>query len=413
MSIIPNQENIFSDSPTKITFYYYDIDGHPIHKSKEIYKNENKIILFPYSVNRTTGQVSPKRIKELEFKGWPSLNNIPKDFKKTLGYGFRSKRIKSLFSLIYPKFRQLEKVTIGINITSRFSIKTISLDWGELDLILKRINKEFSIADNDRKILINNELSKITAKFVNKENKLSAGELENFLNKFNSFDKITTKDAESLAKVFEKLPAGKITTTSHFIKTKEKLDIVYLEDVIDKFKKLLLVAKDNEEQWQNFFEKYSWILTHLFPYQVILKKGKAYVGGKTIENAEGRIVDFLFENNLNDNFALIEIKTHIKELIKSTPYRKPDVYSCSEELSGGINQCLDQKDTFLKEFGKENPSYDPKSILVVGQKSQLNKHQSKCFELLRSNQKNVDIVTFDELLVKLEGLHKVITGKIK
>ena len=47
------------------------------------------------------------------------------------------------------------------------------------------------------------------------------------------------------------------------------------------------------------------MLTHLFPYQVIMKKDKAYVGGKTLENKEGRIVDFLMQNNLADNFAIL------------------------------------------------------------------------------------------------------------
>ena len=349
----------------------------------------------------------------MEFKGWNSFSHIPKDFRKTYGYGFKTKRIKSVFTLIYAKFKELTKLTFGIDIQTRFAKKQITLNWTDIESILKKVSKEFSIADGDRKNLIANQLSNITTKFVKLDKKLSAGELENYLSRFQAFDKITKDDAESLAKVFEKLPAGKIITTNHFIKTKEKLDIVYLEDVITKFKKLLDVAKDNEEQWQNFFEKYSWMLTHLFPYQVILKKGKAYVGGKTIENEEGRIVDFLFENNLYDNFALLEIKTHRKDLLKAGTYRKPDVFSSSDELSGGLNQCLDQKDTFLKDFGKENKSYDPKCILVIGLKSSLTKHQAKCFELLRANQKNVDIVTFDELLSKLEGLHKVITGQYK
>lgn len=411
-NIQPLTENQFSDDQTKTVFYFYDKDGNPVHKAKEIYKNQDTIILYPYSLNRTTGQVTSKKIKEIEFRGWTNFNAIPKDFKKTLGYGFKTKRIKSLFTLIYPKFREVEKLVFGVNIQTRFSRKTITLNWGDVDQVLKKISKEFIVSDNDRKTLITNELSKLSTKFTTIEKKLTAGELEQYLNKFGSFDKITTKDAETLAKVFDKLPSGKIITTSHFIKTKEKLDIVYLEDVIERFKKLLLVTKDNEEQWQNFFEKYSWILTHLFPYQVILKKGKAYVGGKTIENAEGRVVDFLFESNLSDNFALLEIKTHNKELLKPSPYRKPDVFSWSDELSGGISQCLDQKHIFLRDFGKDNPSYDPKAILVIGLKSKLNKHQATCFELLRANQKNVDIVTFDELLKKLEGLHKVITGKV-
>lgn len=410
--IQPLTENQYSDDQTKTVFYFYDKDRKPIHKAREVYKNENLVIVYPYSLNRSTGQVTSKKIKEIEFRGWANYGAIPKDFKKTLGYGFRSKRIKSFLQLIYPKFREVEKIVFGINLQSRFSKKTITLNWGDVEPVLKKIYKEFTVADNERKNLITNELAKLSTKFTTIQKKLTAGELEQYLNKFGSFDKITTKDAETLAKVFDKLPAGKIITTSHFIKTKEKLDIVYLEDVIEKFKKLLAVTKDNEEQWQNFFEKYSWILTHLFPYQVILKKGKAYVGGKTIENAEGRVVDFLFESNLSDNFALLEIKTHNKDLLKPTAYRKPDVFAWSDELSGGLNQCLDQKHTFLKDFGKENPSYDPKSILVIGLKSKLDKHQTKCFELLRGNQKSVDIVTFDELLKKLEGLHKVITGKV-
>lgn len=410
--IQPLTENHFSDDQTKTVYYFYDKDGNPVHKAKEIYKNQDTIILYPYSLNRTTGQVTSKKIKEIEFRGWTNINTIPKDFKKTLGYGFKTKRIKSFFTLIYPKFREVEKLVFGVNIHTRFSKKTITLNWGDVDQVLKKISKEFIVSDNDRKTLITNELSKLSTKFTTIEKKLTAGELEQYLNKFGSFDKITTKDAETLAKVFDKLPSGKIITTSHFIKTKEKLDIVYLEDIIERFKKLLLVSKDNEEQWQNFFEKYSWILTHLFPYQVILKKGKAYVGGKTIENAEGRVVDFLFESNLSDNFALLEIMTHNKELLKPSPYRKPDVFSWSDELSGGISQCLDQKHIFLRDFGKDNPSYDPKAILVIGLKSKLNRHQAACFELLRANQKNVEIVTFDELLKKLEGLHKVITGKV-
>lgn len=409
--ILPMQENVYSDDVSKTVYYFYDADKKPIHKAREDYKKEKKIIVFPYSYNRSKNELKSKRIKEIEFKGWDSIDRIPRDFKRTPGYGLKSKRIKSVLGLIYPKFRELTKLSFTLEGSTRFSKLQIAFEWKQFESILKKVSKEIASADSERKNLITNQLSHLTSKFPKLEKKLTAGELENYLSKFQTFDKITKDDAEALARLLEKLPAGKIITTNHFIKTKEKLDIVYLEDVISRFKNLLSVERDNEEQWQSFFEKYSWMLTHLFPYQVILKKGKAYVGGKTIENDEGRIVDFLFESNLNDNFALLEIKTHKKDLLKSSTYRKPDVFSSSDELSGGINQCLDQKDTFLKDFGKDNKSYDPKCILVIGSKGSLTKHQAKCFELFRANQKNVDIITFDELLSKLEGLHKVITGK--
>lgn len=113
-------------------------------------------------------------------------------------------------------------------------------------------------------------------------------------------------------------------------------------------------------------------------------------------------------NGFKDNYALIEIKTHIKELLADKVYRGTDVFPTSNELSASINQCLDQKDNFLKEFGKTEHPIDPKCILVIGRKSNLTSDQIKCFELVRANQKNVDIIAFDELLAKLKGLLKVI-----
>lgn len=413
MPTLSLEEGEFSDDATKTVYFFYDAQGNPVHKALEVFKTEPKIVMYPYTVRRVNSQVTSKKIKEIEFIGWTSLSDLPKDFKITSGYGPKTKRIKSLLQLIYPKFRQLNKIVIASNGRTRFSTKTISFNWGQLEPILKAISREQYQFDKQRKAVTINALSELTNKFTKISRSLTSGELEEYLQKFDSFDRISTKDAESLAQIFQKLPASRIVTSSHFIQTKEKLEIIYLENVIERFKVLLDVKGDNEEDWQQFFTKYSWILTHLFPFQVILRKDKAYVGGKTIENKDGRIVDFLFQNDLSENFALLEVKTHNKELLKNTPYRKPDVYASSDELSGGLNQCLDQKDSFLREMGEKNPSYDPKSILVIGLKSKLNKHQKKCFELLRANQKNVDIVTFDELLAKLEGLHSVITGKFE
>ena len=219
---------------------------------------------------------------------------------------------------------------------------------------------------------------------------------------------IITPKYPVLSSILDLLPPSVINTTSNFINSKEKINKVYIEDIIRQFEKLLISTKDNEKQWQDFFGKNAWILSHLFPYEVILRKKEAYVGGKTIDNDQGRIIDFLFENGFRDNYALLETKTHKKELLKRGVYRKPAVFALSDELSGGIAQCLDQKDVFVKEFGKENPSFNPKSILIIGLKSSLSKEQRHCFELIRSGQKDIEIVTFDEILMKLKGLVKVL-----
>jgi hypothetical protein len=420
--IIPLEENLYSDSGGKQVYYFYNTNSESIYKTKEINTNEQKITLYPYTYRRNTNEIKPRPINKIVLKGWESLSDLPASLRFTKGYGMRYKSTKLLFFFLLKKFEDLETIVIGTNmagVSTRFSTKTITFNWDELEQILKKITKEINLSDSFKRHLVNNELANISRKVSKIEKKLTGGHLKYFLEKFASFEKMNASDVDSLAMIFDTLPAGRIISTSHFIKTKERIETVFLEDIISKFKVLLLETTDNEEKWQNFFESYSWVLSHLFPYQVILNKGKAYLGGKTIEDEKGRIVDFLFKNELGDNSALIEIKTHIKPLVKPNPYRKPNVYFISDELSGGINQCLDQKDIFLKYLNTLGSSdelpphaFDPKAILVIGKKSSLNKSQAKCFELVRANQKHVDIVTFDELLSKLEILYKVITGAI-
>ena len=102
--------------------------------------------------------------------------------------------------------------------------------------------------------------------------------------------------------------------------------------------------------------------------------------------------------------------------MKSSQYRGSDVYPMSEDLSGGIAQVLDQKDNLQKEFidlkkGEKVESYNPKCILVIGMVKDLTEEQQKSFELIRSNSKDVEIITFDELFQKIKGLKKIIMGE--
>lgn len=405
-------ESLTSSTATKDTYHMHDKDAKPVHISKEVFKKEKKVIHYPFSLNRNTGQVTKRRISQIEFIGFDDLSDLGKAFRLTVGYGAKSKALKSLLSLVYPKFKDVKTLVIQVNGKTSFTKNKITFDWGELQTILRGINREMANHTTERKNLIGNSLAGFTTSFRKTDRKLTAGELEDFLSKFGSYDKITTKDAESLAKVFDSLPSKKIVATSHFIHTKEKLDIVFFEDVIEKFDQLMALKSCKEEDWQKFFNEYSWVLNHLFPFQVLLRKEKAYLGGKTIENKDGRIVDFLFQHDLLDNMALLEIKIHTTGLLKNRAYREPDVYSMDDELSGGINQCLDQKDIFMKDFGAIENIHDPMCILVIGKKSELNANQRKCFEKIRTNQKNVVIVTFDELQSKLKGLHEVLTGKL-
>lgn len=414
MPYIPQIENLTVNEPNKLVYEYCNISGNPIFKAIEIDKTQDIIKLNLYRVNRKTDEITQGKIKILELKGWESLTELPSHFKRVYGrveyYGLHSKALKRLIKSINYKYRELEKIKITKDGSTRFNVKSITFLWSDLEPILKKLNSETSSNDRNVKQYVNNELAKLSRKFIKQERNLNYGDLERFMERYDSFDRVTDSDIASLSGLVELLPKNKISVTSNFIKTKDKINIAFFEDILEKFKKLKGSSTDNEKDWQDFFEKNAWIFSHLFPYDVILREREAYVGGKTFENKDGKVVDFLYQNGFKDNYALLEIKTHKKDLLKNNPYRGTDVFATSDDLSGGINQCLDQKDNFIKEFGKEFKPIEPKCILVIGLRSKLKSEQIKCFELFRSNQKNVEIVTFDELENKIQGLLKVLSS---
>lgn len=168
------------------------------------------------------------------------------------------------------------------------------------------------------------------------------------------------------------------------------------------------IENDDEEEWQKFLTSNQWLISQLFSYPATIYKDKAYVGGKTIFNSNGKVVDYLYRNDLTKNVALVEIKTPQTRLLGRV-YRN-NIYSISDELSGGVNQILRYKDTLLKNWQELSPEQDiiafnPDCILILGNTSELNDKDKKAsFELWRSSLVGVVVLTFDEFKQKIENL---------
>ena len=181
---------------------------------------------------------------------------------------------------------------------------------------------------------------------------------------------------------------------------------------IEKLERVLLCLKDNlhnsnEEDWQKIFSDNQWLISQMFSTPYIIFEDKAYVGGKSISNKGGNICDFLYRNCLTNDVALIEIKTPCTPIF-SSPYR--NTYSFSNELSGGINQVLNYKDSLIKDYyalchNYENPfeAVNPKCFLIIGTLGNLDSNQIKALENYRNNFTPVQIVTFDELIQRTEN----------
>ncbi len=166
--------------------------------------------------------------------------------------------------------------------------------------------------------------------------------------------------------IIEKL---KNLKTDDLTKLNSMISFNCLNNILDIWK----TNKNNksEDFWQNLFKHNSWILAQIFSHPMVIFKDKAYVGGKSIDNQGGNIVDFIYKNNLTENSVLIEIKTPVTKLL-SNQYRD-NVYSVSNDLSGSINQILSYKDELQRNFysliqmgHQKLQAFNPKCIVIIG-----------------------------------------------
>lgn len=192
-------------------------------------------------------------------------------------------------------------------------------------------------------------------------------------------------------------------------KLRGDIELVTLEALITRYDGML-GENLNEGHWQEFFNENPFILNMAFGYPVIKVRDQASVGGRKLSGDGEKITDFLVKNSLTNNTAIFEIKTPQTSILNKTPFRD-GVYTPAADLSGSINQALDQKYQFQKQIAqiKDNTrlydieSYAVHCCLVIG-KTPDGDDRKKSFELFRRNSKDVEIVTFDELLEKLKQL---------
>lgn len=412
-------EKVNRDLKTKTVYHYVDERNNIDIKSKEVYKKKNLVIHYPF---RRNGQSKYPDLDHIKYV------DMPQDLQRGLsnnwrsGYGFTRTISKFIYGL-------LDKYEIGEIIITPSQPSSINKNSAIINA--KDLDSEFpkfsSLLENHNKELTaqaKSSLNKIYPKrFKPAKSNYRADALSRFIrrNGLKASD-LSEKDVNTLLQLTKDADQSDLVLNeASVLQTKERIEEFYIEAVIEEFQKLRqqkTATLQLEEKWQKFFKKYNWIFSQLFSAAVLFFEDKAYVGGKTIENREGKVADFIYKNALTDNLSIIEIKTHKTPLIRKGAYRGQDVYALDKELSGAINQVLDQRDNLQKEFydlntksDKEFEVYNPECLVIAGTLKSLSANHKKAFELQRSNSKDVRLITFDEIFIKLKSLEKIITGK--
>lgn len=335
----------------------------------------------------------------------------------TKGFGFTKSQGVNAF------FKRLEKEVFNIK-AIKFAKKseiiksgTVNISFKDFDKIRARAKSFSSTKHSEEVNLISftlNEIFPILNLKISDKLVYFEGGLTRYLEKFapETF-KLSQEDIDSLKKTLNSQ-----IELEQIISTKKEINKIYIEEVLGKFEILMKLKSDTksiEDKWHQFFRQHTWIFSQIFAFPAIFFDDKVSVGGEDFSGGTDKIIDFLYKNKITNNVAFIEIKTHKTKLINSSPYRKPDIYSLSKDLSGAIVQVLDQKTKFLKNYyvkkGTTNiDSLNSTCLILIGNIASVkSKSMIDSFELFRAGNKDVIIVTFDELHEKIKTLLEIFT----
>ena len=193
-------------------------------------------------------------------------------------------------------------------------------------------------------------------------------------------------------------------------------ETVWRGHTVAKLERILKTWESNQDNpdedfWYEQLSENPFVLSQVFSFPVVVLRGQAYLGGKSMDNTGGNLVDFLLRNNLSQNTVLIEIKTPKTKLL-GTEYRQ--VYSISKDLSGAIIQISSYKDSLLKSYATlvmeqrdlNFRLFNPRCVVIAGTLGNeiTDDTKRKAFELFRNDLRDVWVITYDELFEKIKIL---------
>lgn len=410
-------EKLVNSIKSKDTYDYIDTENKIKQISRVVFNNKDEIIHYPRGFD---GGNKYKTIKKFIFRGFKG--KLPVGVFKSVTYGWGFTKPLYPFSDHINDNYNIEEVIIekGGKVALDVANKKLYLSETSLETLLNVFKVIFQKNKAEIEFVLKTNLHDLFPSVITKPAKTYvANALASSLSTWgNSIDEFSDDDKNAIKELFDKLSIGTdFLTKDALAKTKEIVDIKYIQETLKKYKVLMAIKTDGdslEKQWQEFLKDNSWIFSSIFAQPVILYKREAYVGGKTIDNKNGKFNDFLIKNSLSGNVSFLEIKTHKTKILDNTAYRGNDVFSATKDLSGSISQVLNQRENFQKEFynikGKSPGNYETfnsRCVVLIGSTKDLTEKQRQSFELFRNNCKDVEILTFDELQTKIESLQKV------
>lgn len=333
--------------------------------------------------------------------------------EQRIGVSYNGKR--QLKALFFEDHRRVEKLIIqqfGVqdnpikNSTKETSFRGIEVE--RLYFFLKGI-KEADFPDDSKFNVKDSELARM---LLNKTqvSRLVEDNLELLQDALNN--NVTTKDLINFGyrkkqlEIFDKL----LSNSEFFNEFKNKLEEESGKNVSE------------EQVWQKFFEKNTWILgyglDYIFNSELDSKKLEQVTSGSNF-NSGGKRTDALLKSlGAINSLCFCELKLSSEPLLKQVknPYRG-ESWQISDALAGAIAQVQRTVHKAVKDFstkteikdkqdnltGETLYFYNPKAFVLIGNLNEfmvdgkINEIKFSSFEMFRKSLKNIEIITYDEL----------------
>lgn len=374
--------------------------------------------IYPHCTkNGSTSYLTPKYDVNFIFEGYDNdveerengiyiISDLPKVFINSIEYGLGLKKEYILIAQLSTYLDNCQSITISKTKETKVDNNIIVINDNDLDKIRRGIDRITNLHRKEsfasKKLFLYNELlhNNNSILFPQKKRTGQKDIIYKIIKDTDFSRPISKSDKRSLLNI------------------KDEIELGYFSTMKNEFDKIVN-NQHTESSYQRFFEKNSLLLTLFIGSPYMQFNNQAYVGGKSFDNKNGQYPDFLYKHKITNNSFIIEIKCPKTKLLRTTPYRETGIYSSSEELIGSVTQVLTQKyqleteiATLLKNAEDRNvEAFNVQCFIIIGTLKDLegddSKNKKRSFELFRSNQKNLRIITYDECQEQLNNFLQV------
>ena len=183
----------------------------------------------------------------------------------------------------------------------------------------------------------------------------------------------------------------------------------------------------DEKRWQSYFENNRWVLEQLFPTKFCYFIKEMETGNPDASGKGSNTVDFAFRHGISNEISIVEIKPpSVPLLVDDKNTYRNGVYKINPEIVYAISQLLQNKYKLYTEFNSKAAEFDGCNdyrvfdslcILLVGNyrkslsdpNKRHEKDKQRTFDQFRRGFHGIQIVTYDELLSKLDAISELIS----